>query len=223
MFVLFKSLYLDGLSDSQRDRLRTVLNEAGSLPGVTGSAVMDTFPGALNAGEMMWRATFADEQSYRDCLASSDWAARIAPVLDPATGIKIDSVAYAPKHAGYADPGLTNGVYRMHIHAIVDGVDGATLQAMEDDHLLMPGLTPVIRNWVWGDVVDAEGFRNWVHVWEQEYSSVEDFTGPYLMEPVHWGLVDRWYDIECPDCIAEQRTFNALAPIARSVMTPPCP
>ena len=73
------------------------------------------------------------------------------------------------------------------------------------------------------------GLRQWTHVFEQEFGDVDGLMGPYLMHPIHWAVVDRWFDPECPDVIIRDRVCHSfcrspplradpdpvLAPIAR--------
>ena len=40
------------------------------------------------------------------------------------------------------------------------------------------------------------GTSAWTHVFEQEFTDVEGLMGPYLMHPIHWAVVDRWFDPE---------------------------
>ena len=42
-----------------------------------------------------------------------------------------------------------------------------------------------------------------------------------MNHPVHWGLVDRWYDPECPERIADASMLvNALGAVPASIMAP---
>jgi hypothetical protein len=43
--------------------------------------------------------------------------------------------------------------------------------------------------------------------------------GPYLMHPIHWAYVDRWFDPECPDVIVRDRVCHSFCNVDASVST----
>ena len=47
-------------------------------------------------------------------------------------------------------------------------------------------------------------------VFEQEFTDERGLMGPYLMHPIHWARVDRWFDPECPEFIVRQRICQLL-------------
>ena len=157
MFVMIKSIgFADAMSADARADLRATIDAAETLPGVTGSAVIETAPRALNGGDLMWRATFADEAGYRACIASAAWRASIAPMLDPATGVRVHSVAYRPLASG--GEGIAGGgIWRMLVFACEMGASAEVIAEMENDHLLMPKYVDEMRAWSLGRVAHAEG------------------------------------------------------------------
>ena len=38
--------------------------------------------------------------------------------------------------------------------------------------------------------------------------------GPYLMHPIHWAYVDRWFDPECPEVIVRDRVCHSFCDVA---------
>jgi hypothetical protein len=220
MFVMIKSIgFADHVPAAEIAELRAAIEAAGAIPGVIGSALMETAPRTSNGGTFLWRATFADEGAYHNCTGGEEWRRAITPLLGPEKGVRIDGAAYAPRWQGTASPGLRDGVWRVLLVACEDGSTRAEREAMERDHLLMPRHVPAIRNWAYGRVVEATGRRRWSHVWEQEYDDVDGLLGPYLHHPVHWGLVDRWYDLECPERIVDPHVVSAFAAIPQSIMS----
>ena len=74
----------------------------------------------------------------------------------------------------------------------------------------MPRFVPAIKAWQLSRVDDAIGTSQWTHVFEQEFSDVDGLMGPYLMHPIHWAVVDRWFDPECPDVIIRDRLCHSF-------------
>jgi hypothetical protein len=80
----------------------------------------------------------------------------------------------------------------------------------EDELRSMPRFVPAITAWQLSRVDDAIGTSEWTHVFEQEFSNVDGLMGPYLMHPIHWAVVDRWFDPECPDVIIRDRLCHSF-------------
>jgi hypothetical protein len=47
-------------------------------------------------------------------------------------------------------------------------------------------------------------------VFEQLFTDADGLMGPYLMHPIHWAVVDRWFDPECPDVIVRDRVCHSF-------------
>jgi hypothetical protein len=82
----------------------------------------------------------------------------------------------------------------------------------------MPSHVSVIKNWAMGHVIASEGRRRWTHVWEQEFDSVQGLEGEYMIHPIHWGLVDGWFDPECPQRVVDPFLIHAAMPIDTAVI-----
>jgi hypothetical protein len=67
-------------------------------------------------------------------------------------------------------------------------------------------------------VVASSGRRSWTHVWEQEFDDVAGLEGPYMLDPIHWGLVDGWFDPECPQRIVDPFLIHAAFAIKQAVI-----
>ena len=74
----------------------------------------------------------------------------------------------------------------------------------------MTRFIPAIRAWQLSRVDEAIGDSQWTHVFEQEFGDLDGLTGPYLMHPIHWAVVDRWFDPECPDVIIRDRLCHSF-------------
>ena len=84
---------------------------------------------------------------------------------------------------------------------------------VEDDLRLLPRYVTSIHSWQLSRVESATGTSPWTHVFEQEFRDLAGLTGPYLMHPIHWAYVDRWFDPECPDVIIRDRVCHSFCPL----------
>ena len=66
-------------------------------------------------------------------------------------------------------------------------------------------------------VAEPAGATGWTHVFEQEFSDLHGLMGPYLMHPIHWAVVDRWFDPECPEYIVRERVCHSFCALHTSV------
>lgn len=219
MFNLLKVIDLDpGLPATEEEHLLKVLAESGeSLPGVKAARASKTLPRALNGGRLMWRLVFNSEHDYKACLLSKQWRTKIAPVLAPARGVSVDSVAYQPAF-WRTSLRRRGGIWRCLVLSVEANARAEDVRQLEKDLLLMPEHVSTIRNWALGHVVSALGRRRWTHVWEQEFDDVQGLEGEYMMHPIHWGLVDGWFDPECPQRIVDPFLIHAAFAIEETVI-----
>jgi hypothetical protein len=195
-----------------RDRLASA---AGALSGVRSYVVGKTLPRALNGGHLMWRATFATEADYWTCAASKEWRTTIEPLLAP---FLIDNTLY---RTGFSDSSAGRrrpGIWRCLVVSVDAGTASDTIRQFEKDLLLMPTFVKAIRNWALSPVILASGRRRWTHVWEQEFDDVAGLEGEYMLHPIHWGLVDGWFDPECPQRIVDPLLIHASIDITAAVI-----
>ena len=72
---------------------------------------------------------------------------------------------------------------------------------------------------------DNAGVSPWTYVWEQEFASLDDLLGPYMMHPHHWAHIDRWFDLESGVQALDVNLSHAFCPVAQSILsaeaTPP--
>jgi hypothetical protein len=218
MFNLLKVIHTDADARVVDGLLEKLALVAKLLPGIQGASVGKTLPRALNGGRLMWRLTFASEQDYRACVASRPWRESVVPALRADPGAFIDSMLYA---ADFADtrrvPGRS-GIWRCLVMAIEPFARSEDVQQLKRDLLLMPQHISTIGNWALGQVVSAEGQRPWALVWEQEFADVAGLEGEYMTHPIHWGVVDGWFDPECPQRIVDPLLIHAAFVIDRQVI-----
>jgi Stress responsive A/B Barrel Domain len=220
MFSLLQVVHVDeGQPADTADRLLTLFSSTGAaLPGVVAAKAGKTLPRALNGGQLMWRMSFATEQDCWRCLSSPRWQADVAPALAPQGGISVDRAAYHMDFSDVSDGRRQRGVWRCLVLAVEPRTRDMEVDQLERDLLLMPRYIPEIRNWALGRVVSAQGRRAWTHVWEQEFDDMQGLDGPYMTHPVHWGLVDGWFDPECPQRIVDPMLIHAALAIEEPVI-----
>lgn len=205
--------------DGEADRMLELLAGAGrSLPGVRSSNAGKTLPRALNGGRLLWRLSFDSEATYLACLRSAPWRSQIASALDPARGISADTLAYRTSFADTSSVESRAGIWRCLVLSVEGRARATEVRQLEADLLLMPKYVSSIRNWSLGRVVSAQGRRGWTHVWEQEFDDIGGLEGEYMIHPIHWGLVDGWFDPECPQRIVAPFLIHAAFAIRERVI-----
>ncbi|MEQ9462256.1 MAG: Dabb family protein [Haliea sp.] len=128
-----------------------------------------------------------------------------------------DVVGYDTIGSGLREPDLGDGIWRTLLLTTRAGTAPAEVVAFEQELLGMPGYMRGIRNWRLGRVT-SPGSR-WTHVWQQEYSAIEDLAGEYLQHPYHWGWVDRRFDPEFPQVwVVETQLCHAFCPLQSSII-----
>lgn len=198
------------VAEADRDRILDELRGALGAAAPLRWAVQPTLPGSRNGGDILVHLRFATED--QGARATNDLAAVLA---DPSVG-RVNGVGYAgtPLRCG-EKPGT---VYRTLLLRVEPDTPAATLARFERELSSMPRYLPTIRAWQLSRVSAAVGTSSWTHVFEQEFASVEALMGPYLMHPVHWAVVDRWFDPETTDVIIRDRVCHSFCAIPEPVL-----
>ena len=126
-----------------------------------------------------------------------------------------DRVAYTPLATGSRQPVVQNGIFRTLLFKVLPGAAQTSVQQLERDLLAMPEYMQGIRKWSLGRVTSDS---RWTHVWQQEYQTVDDLMGEYLMHPYHWGYVDRYFDPDSPDWLVDPQLAHCYCPLPTSVL-----
>jgi hypothetical protein len=109
-------------------------------------------------------------------------------------------------------------VYRALLLRVQPETEAATLAWFERDLLTMPRYVPTMTAWQLSRVAEPLGTTAWTHVFEQEFTDIDALLGPYLMHPIHWAVVDRWFDPECPEVIISDRVCHSFCELPCSVL-----
>lgn len=213
----------EGISDADRAALLEVLERAGhELPGVEASALGANMAPEYAAGDVTWDLLFADEAAAQAARNSAAWHEQVAPALDRHCRA-VHALGMDTLGAGLRQPGLENGIKRTAFFRLLPGVDAETAQRFEADLLEMPAQIPQILNWRLSRARALPWQRSdeapWTYVWEQEYASLDDLLGPYMIHPHHWAHIDRWFDPESGAQAVDVRLSHAFSPLAQSLIT----
>jgi Stress responsive A/B Barrel Domain len=188
----------------QRDRL------LGPLRNATASAhhalVELTLPGSRNGGDILVHLRFDDEGHWQ----------KLEPALIAATSdasvTRVDGASYLGSSVvSERSPG---SVYRVLLLRVWPGTDDATASQFEDDLRLLTRYVPTITEWQLSRVESPVGSSAWTHVFSQRFTDVDGLMGPYLMHPIHWAQVDRWFDPECPEYVVRDKVCHSFCHVA---------
>ncbi|WP_051133123.1 Dabb family protein [Nocardia paucivorans] len=195
------------------------ITAAAEAVGAQRPLVARTLPGVRNGGDLLAHFRFtskADWLSGREAVHET----MVCPAID-----HIDSVEYPGGRVGDGRTGRRRDanpstVYRTLLLRVDDAATPAEIARFEHATLQMPHHVPAIQAWQLSRVERAAGTSRWTHVWEQEFADVEGLLGPYMNHPVHWALVDRWFDPESPDQIVKDRICHSFCAIPEPVIAP---
>ena len=199
------------VADADRDGLLAELRSAAAETGALRWVVQPTLTGSRNGGDILVHLRYSAEDDWR-CAAK-----RFDALLAGPTVTRINGAAYSgePRRCGDT-PGT---VYRTLLLRVQPDADEQTVARFERELSSMPQYVPTIRAWQLSRVAEPVGDTRWTHVFEQEFSDVEGVTGPYLMHPIHWAVVDRWFDPETTDVIVRDRICHSFCSVDHPVLS----
>lgn len=195
------------VDESERDRVLDALRAAAERSGALRALVEPTLPGSRNGGDILVHLRFANEADWE----KSDFDEALT---DPAI-TRVNGVTYqgAPFRRG------SGTVYRALLLRVPPEVEAETVAAFESELSMMPRYVPTITAWQLSRVEQAVGTSEWTHVFEQEFTDVAGLMGPYLMHPIHWAVVDRWFDPETTDMIVRDRVCHSFCELSGPVLS----
>ncbi|MDT5219518.1 MAG: hypothetical protein QOF15_1623, partial [Mycobacterium sp.] len=161
-----------------------------------------TLPGVRNGGDILVHLRFDTQDQWRS--VEPDFAAALTDLVIT----RVNGACYSGDlHRSGAQKG---SVYRALLLRVLPGTDAHIVARFEDELRLMPRYVKAITAWQLSRVDEPVGTTQWTHVFEQEFTDVDGLMGPYLMHPIHWAVVDRWFDPECPDVIVRDRVCHSF-------------
>lgn len=217
-FVSLRFLTLPEGEADRRDALIADLHtRSKTLPGLLANwvAPIRATP-VIHAGDIVWRAIFQSENDALLAPHSAAWRQKIGPLLD---GVQMTAMGYRTTRMAVNKHGP--GIWRALVIKTFVNADPATVRDMEEQLMLFPRYISTIRSWCLGNVLIAEGPKQFTHVWEQEFDTLDGLTGEYMDHPLHWGVVDSYFDAELPNYVVEGHVIQAVADIDESIMQAP--
>ncbi|MEO3756885.1 Dabb family protein [Mycobacterium sp. B14F4] len=199
---------IDAVDEAVTDRVLAELRGAAAISGATDALVQPTLPGVRNGGDILVHLRFGEAGEWDSVAGSFDSLLELPGVTRVNGATYTGSPITARK--------IPRTVYRTLLLRVQPAVDDATVQRFEDDLGLLPRYVTSIATWQLSRVDSAVGTSPWTHVFEQEFRDLDGLTGPYLMHPIHWAHVDRWFDPECPDVIVRDRVCHSFCSAERS-------
>ena len=178
-----------------------------------------TQPGVWNGGDLVWHVQFLAEGAYRACIRQAEWH-KVDRALAAEPVSHVDSAAYQQGSLGVAEPDIRNGIHRTLLLAIRPAIAAEKIMQFEAEMREMARYVPAIRNWGFSSILEGSGARQWSYVWEQEFSSVSGLHGPYMMHPIHFARIDRWFDTETTDWIVETQLCHTFCAFEDSMLAP---
>jgi Stress responsive A/B Barrel Domain len=190
------------VAEEDRSRILAALRLAAEATDANHHLVEPTLPGSRNGGDVLVRLTF---DSRRQWLSAAD---DFATALQDIGITRVNGATYPGTPT--RDDDEPGSVYRALLLRVSPDTDAGRLARFEAELSAMPHYIPAIRAWQLSRVDDAIGTSPWTHVFEQEFDDLDGLMGPYLMHPIHWAVVDRWFDPECPEIIVRDRVCHSF-------------
>ncbi len=188
--------------EPDRARILSELRAAAAAAAPLRRVVQPTLPGSRNGGDILMHLRFAGEHQWH-CIAEG-----FATILSDPSVTRVNGAGYPGTPVRGADDAGT--VYRTLLLRVHADTPGSTITRFEQELSTMPRYLPSIRAWQLSRVSAAVGAAEWTHVFEQEFADADALRGSYLMHPIHWAVVDRWFDPECPDVIVRDRVCHSF-------------
>jgi Stress responsive A/B Barrel Domain len=199
------------IAKEDRERVLASVRSGAETTQAQHRLVEPTLPGSRNGGDVLVHLRFDSRNQWLS--AADDFAA----VLRDTAIAHINGATYSGTPIRNGDGAGT--VYRALLLRVLPDTHPGTLARFEDELSSMAQYIPAIRAWQLSRVDDAIGTSQWTHVFAQEFSDVDGLMGPYLMHPIHWAVVDRWFDPECPDVIIRDRVCHSFCHCDNAFLT----
>tara|TARA_R100000005_G_scaffold26336_1_gene11688 strand:+ start:24745 stop:25794 length:1050 start_codon:yes stop_codon:yes gene_type:complete len=208
----------DGDADALQQALSLWLPQ---LPGLASSELGKNLAPEYAAGHLTLDLLYPDASTAARAQESDVWRSQILPELSR-TCSAVHALALENVGAGLRESSLAGGIKRTAFFRLQSGRDVATAEAFERDLLAMPQHIREIRNWRLSRAVPVAWQQAecapWTWVWEQEFRTVDDLLGPYMVHPHHWAHIDRWFDPESGAQAIDTDLSHAFSPFGSSVL-----
>jgi hypothetical protein len=207
---MFSVTRLLDVAQDDRAALRDAVRVAAEATNAKHRLVEPTLPGARNGGDVLVHLRFDSEDQWHSV------AADFTAVLADQRITRVNGADYAGTASRNNDSSAS--VYRALLLRVRPGTQAEAVARFERDLLTMPRYVSTMTSWQLSRVAEPVGATAWTHVFEQEFTDVEGLMGPYLMHPIHWAVVDRWFDPECPEVIIRDRVCHSFCELSSPVL-----
>lgn len=184
-----------------RDRVLSAVRDVAERSGALRWVAEPTDPRSRNGGDVLVHLRFDDETGWR----SVEPELKVV-LADPAI-TRVIGATYEGQPTRRDSSGT---VYRALLLRVSPDAPADAVARFEDELRSMPRYVDTILAWQLSRVISAEGATAWTHVFEQEFTDADGLMGPYLMHPIHWAVVDRWFDPETTDVLVRDRVAHSF-------------
>jgi hypothetical protein len=201
------------------DRLVEAVRRAGDELDVVAADAARTTPNSQQAGDVMLLGAFADTAAYERARHDGYADQIVRPLLEQCAN-HVELVLYSQGAVDVREPTITDAIHRTLLVRVEPTVDRDLARQFEHELQAMPRYIEAICNSSLSHVDTVHGARatRWTHVWEQEFFSLEDLTGPYMVHGYHWSLVDAWFDRQSPRQIVDPDLIHSACRLRRSIL-----
>jgi hypothetical protein len=200
-------------------RLIDAAQRAGDELDVVAADAARTTPNSMNAGDVMLLGAFVDEEGYERARRHAYVEQVLRPLLEQCAR-HVEVVRYAQGAVDLREAEINDAIHRTLLVRIEPTVGSELVGRFERELRSMPRYIDAIRNSSLSRVASVRGATGprWTHVWEQEFATLDDLTGPYMAHAYHWSLVDTWFDPQSPRQIVDPVLIHAACALRRSVL-----
>jgi hypothetical protein len=208
-----------GLDASDVDGLIDAVRAMAAEVGMIASDAARTTPNSYRAGDVMLLGAFADRDAYERARREPYVEEVVRPILERCAA-HVEVVRYTQGAVDLRDAAINNAIHRALLVRVDPTDDRALTGQFEDELRAMPRYIDEIRNSSLSRVDAVSGARGpeWTHVWEQEFATLEDLTGPYMMHGYHWSLIDTWFDVQSPRQIVDPELIHSACGLRHSIL-----
>jgi hypothetical protein len=172
------------------------------------------------AGDLIVLAAFADPDSAQMARRHPYVTSVLVPLLASSCR-SVEVVRYEQGPVQLRQPDLTGGIQRTLAVSVERMVEPELITLFENQLAAMGQYIEEIRNCSLSKVQHAGGGGGprWDYIWEQEYRSIDDVTGPYMNHPYHWAVIDPWFDPQSPTRILNGAYLHSVCRLPSSILS----
>lgn len=208
MYDVVRVLHFDpSISTANRAALARQVESLANSTAPDRHLVAETLPGVINGGDLIVRLRYSTKDRWLEVRDRFD------SVLADLPTVRLDGAEYTPGPDGRRQDYRGDGAVYRALLLRAEDAPAEDLARFAADTLSMPRYVSSMLAWRLTEIDRSLGPTEWTHVWEQEYRDLSGLLGEYMLHPVHWAVVDRWFDPEFPRHVVHEKichTFCAM-------------